>query len=229
MLVLEHGKPMIFGKDRDKGIRLNGLQPEVVTIGENGVTEADLLVHDERPTTADRVHARADVLARLPGPGRVVRGRRAADPRPDDRATRSPDAIASAARATCGVLEGGRDLDRRVTEVAMPARSAASRTSPATDTCENCGARPAHVDIPQPATTSTAAPRRAPRRRSGSRARTCRRRTRRVDEAIARMQDDGVDCLLVVDGGRLVGIFTDRDAIVKVAGRPARGPRVARR
>jgi 2-oxoglutarate ferredoxin oxidoreductase subunit beta len=48
MLVLEHGKPMIFGKDRDKGIRLNGLHPEVVTIGENGVTEADLLVHDEQ-------------------------------------------------------------------------------------------------------------------------------------------------------------------------------------
>ena len=33
MLVLEHGKPMIFGKDRDKGIRLNGLHPEVVTLG----------------------------------------------------------------------------------------------------------------------------------------------------------------------------------------------------
>jgi 2-oxoglutarate ferredoxin oxidoreductase subunit beta len=47
MLFLEHGKPMVFGKDRDKGIRLVGLHPEVVTIGENGITEADLLVHDE--------------------------------------------------------------------------------------------------------------------------------------------------------------------------------------
>ena len=47
MLVLEHGKPMIFGKDRDKGIRLIGLRPEVVTIGQDGVTETDLLVHDE--------------------------------------------------------------------------------------------------------------------------------------------------------------------------------------
>jgi 2-oxoglutarate ferredoxin oxidoreductase subunit beta len=47
MLVLEHGKPMIFGANHDKGIRLRGLHPEVVTIGENGVTEADLLVHDE--------------------------------------------------------------------------------------------------------------------------------------------------------------------------------------
>src|SRR5665811_1289802 len=46
MLFLEHGKPLIYGKERNKGIRLRGLHPEVVTIGEDGVTEADLLVHD---------------------------------------------------------------------------------------------------------------------------------------------------------------------------------------
>lgn len=43
---VEHGKPMIFGKERNKGVVLNGLKLEVVTIGENGVTEQDLLVHD---------------------------------------------------------------------------------------------------------------------------------------------------------------------------------------
>ena len=36
---------MIFGKERNQGIRMNGAHPEVVTIGENG-TENDLLVHD---------------------------------------------------------------------------------------------------------------------------------------------------------------------------------------
>ncbi|MGD0957045.1 MAG: 2-oxoacid:ferredoxin oxidoreductase subunit beta, partial [Candidatus Acidiferrales bacterium] len=41
-----HGKPLIFGKNRDKGIRLNGLELEVVQLG-NGITEKDLLVHDE--------------------------------------------------------------------------------------------------------------------------------------------------------------------------------------
>jgi 2-oxoglutarate ferredoxin oxidoreductase subunit beta len=46
-IYLEHGKPLIFGKDRDKGIRLNGLDPEVVHLG-NGVKEDDLLFHDER-------------------------------------------------------------------------------------------------------------------------------------------------------------------------------------
>jgi 2-oxoglutarate ferredoxin oxidoreductase subunit beta len=42
---IEHGKPMIFGKDRSKGIRLNGLKLEVVELG-HGIGESDLLVHD---------------------------------------------------------------------------------------------------------------------------------------------------------------------------------------
>ena len=37
---------MIFGKERKQGIRMNGAHPEVVTIGEDGITENDLLVHD---------------------------------------------------------------------------------------------------------------------------------------------------------------------------------------
>lgn len=45
-IFLEHGKPMIFGKERNKGIRLNNLKLEVVTIGENGITEEDILVHN---------------------------------------------------------------------------------------------------------------------------------------------------------------------------------------
>ncbi len=45
---LEHGKPMIFGKDRDKGIRLNGLTPEVVDLNTSGIKEDDLLFHDEK-------------------------------------------------------------------------------------------------------------------------------------------------------------------------------------
>jgi 2-oxoglutarate ferredoxin oxidoreductase subunit beta len=47
VLELEHGKPLIFGKNRDKGIRLHGLDPEVVELGK-GITEDDLLFHDER-------------------------------------------------------------------------------------------------------------------------------------------------------------------------------------
>jgi 2-oxoglutarate/2-oxoacid ferredoxin oxidoreductase subunit beta len=46
-LVLEHGQPLLFGKARNRGIRLHGLHPEVVTLGEHGITEADILRHDE--------------------------------------------------------------------------------------------------------------------------------------------------------------------------------------
>ena len=48
-LHLEHGKPMVFGKERNRGLRLRPgtLEIEVVKIGEEGITEADLLVHDE--------------------------------------------------------------------------------------------------------------------------------------------------------------------------------------
>jgi 2-oxoglutarate ferredoxin oxidoreductase subunit beta len=46
-LYLEHGKPLIYGKDRNKGIRLHGLDPEAVELG-NGITADDLLIHDER-------------------------------------------------------------------------------------------------------------------------------------------------------------------------------------
>jgi 2-oxoglutarate ferredoxin oxidoreductase subunit beta len=47
LIELEHGKPLIFGKDRDKGIRLNGMTPEVVELGK-GISEDDLLFHDEK-------------------------------------------------------------------------------------------------------------------------------------------------------------------------------------
>ena len=45
-LYVEHGKKMIFGKEKNKGIKLNGFNLEVVTIGENGVGEDDLVTHD---------------------------------------------------------------------------------------------------------------------------------------------------------------------------------------
>ena len=48
-----------------------------------------------------------------------------------------------------------------------------------------------------------------------------------ADEAVRRMHDNGTDCVLVVDGGRLVGIFTDRDAVLKVAGRELKARPIA--
>lgn len=45
-LFVEAGKPLIFGKEKDKGIVLKDAHLEIVKIGENGITEKDILVHD---------------------------------------------------------------------------------------------------------------------------------------------------------------------------------------
>ncbi len=49
-LHVEHGQPLRFGNEHSRGLRLDParLALEVVTLGENGVTEGDLLVHDEK-------------------------------------------------------------------------------------------------------------------------------------------------------------------------------------
>jgi CBS domain-containing protein len=94
---------------------------------------------------------------------------------------------------------------------------------PGDDTCANCGADLWNADTPQPATTfrgnllgmhldDLGAP--APHLIDAGAS---------IEDAIARMQAESIDCLLVTDGGALVGIFTDRDAILKVAGEPTAG------
>ncbi len=45
-IILHHGEPMIFGKEKNKGLVLDGLKLKIVTIGENGVSKEDILVHD---------------------------------------------------------------------------------------------------------------------------------------------------------------------------------------
>jgi 2-oxoglutarate ferredoxin oxidoreductase subunit beta len=45
-IILKHGEPMVFGKDNDKGLVLDGLKLKVVKLGENGITEKSLLIHD---------------------------------------------------------------------------------------------------------------------------------------------------------------------------------------
>jgi 2-oxoglutarate ferredoxin oxidoreductase subunit beta len=99
-LYLEHGKPLLFGKDRNKGIRLHGLDPEVVTLG-SGITIDDLLIHDEkaeepslayllsrmvypkfpecigvfrcvqRPTYDEELNSQIDNLIKTKGPGKL--------------------------------------------------------------------------------------------------------------------------------------------------------------
>ncbi len=65
-LPLEHGKPMLFGKEKNKGIRWNvkTFQPEVVQLGVDGVKIEDILVHDEHAESP----ALAFMLSRMGAP-----------------------------------------------------------------------------------------------------------------------------------------------------------------
>ncbi|HTK45910.1 MAG TPA: CBS domain-containing protein [Patescibacteria group bacterium] len=94
---------------------------------------------------------------------------------------------------------------------------------PGDDICANCGADLWSADTPQPATTFHGRLLGMHLDELGAPAPKSVEVGVPVDEAIARMQAEGIDCLLVTDHGELVGIFTDRDAILKVAGRPSSG------
>ena len=142
MLELEHGKPLIFGKNRDKGIRLNGMDPEVVELGK-GISEDDLLFHDEKAPRTDLAY----LLSRMrhpdfPEPIGVFRD--VDRPTYDELMTaRSRRPSPSAARATW----------RSSSTAAKPGPSAESTRSDlvicpvchfdniaGSDDCENCGA-----------------------------------------------------------------------------------------
>lgn len=61
LLFMEHGQPLLFGKNKDKGIKVSGAVPSVININEDGNSINDVLVHDE----FDRNPARATLLAHL--------------------------------------------------------------------------------------------------------------------------------------------------------------------
>ncbi len=54
-LMLEHGKPLIFGKDRDKGIIIEGTQPRVVKIEDVGIY--DIHIHNAQKVNPDYAFA----------------------------------------------------------------------------------------------------------------------------------------------------------------------------
>jgi 2-oxoglutarate ferredoxin oxidoreductase subunit beta len=242
MLFLEDGKPMVFGKDRDKGIRLRGLHPEVVTIGRDGVTEDNLLVHDAH---AEEPHL-ALILSRMwwpqfPVPVGVFRD--VARPTHDELlADQVREAVEQQGEGELGrVLVAGETWTVAAAERPSEAgrgeavRSARTRTRglicpvcrfqnfEGEDACENCGADLRTSDIPQQATSFTGRLMGEHLDALGVEPPPTIEVDAPVVEAIARMHREKIDYLLVMDEGTLVGIFTERDAVLKLAGRSMLG------
>jgi 2-oxoglutarate ferredoxin oxidoreductase subunit beta len=72
VVIIEHGKPMIFGKEHDKGIRLEGFTPTVVSLKEGTYSASDLIVHNENDTMLSFILARMSSIPHLPRPVGVV-------------------------------------------------------------------------------------------------------------------------------------------------------------
>jgi 2-oxoglutarate ferredoxin oxidoreductase subunit beta len=68
VVFIEHGKPLVFGKEKDKGIKLDGFTPTVVSLTDGKSSVNDLLVHNEHDTTLSFILADMTYKAGLPRP-----------------------------------------------------------------------------------------------------------------------------------------------------------------
>ncbi len=67
-VMLEHGQPLVFGQNEDKGIILDGLQPRVVSLEDGKYSKDDLLVHDEKDKNLAAILANMTYDPELPRP-----------------------------------------------------------------------------------------------------------------------------------------------------------------
>ena len=72
VVFIEHAKPMVFGKEKDKGIVLDGFTPKVVSLKDGKHSVNDLIVHNEKDTMLSFILARMSSIPELPRPCGVV-------------------------------------------------------------------------------------------------------------------------------------------------------------
>ena len=221
VLLLEHGQPMIFGKNNDKGIRLNELEPEIVDL--SYVAQEDLLVHNEfspepslayllsrmrqpdfpepigvfraieKPTYADGILGQIKQAVEDKGAGNLSKLYNAAD----TWEVTKDDALANGHQTNLGQdAIVGSEMDEEYTGVVFHGEQSsdpyADQHDLMTDTIADLNPRQpliASVDIS-------------------------------LAEAIRQMNELNVGLMTLVDDeGKLVGVFTEGDVFMKVAGR----------
>ena len=219
VLFLEHGQPMCFGKSMEKGIRLNGLMPEVVNVAD--VDERQLLVHDEyaaEPTLAY-------LLSRMgppdfPTPVGVFRA--VHKPAYDEELM----AQVQAARETHSLdLNAHYRLGetwavQSTTLEGTPCPVCDYPNLPGAAECEHCLASLVHEEASAAEAQSKirSSLRNDSVEQLGPSAAISVFGTATVAEALAILREQHIGCVLVTDSaGKLSGIFTERDALARVA------------
>ncbi len=218
IIELEHGKPLIFGKDRDKGIRLNGLEPEVVELGK-GITEDDLLFHDEKAPEPSLAY----LLSRMnhphfPEPIGVLRAVDA--PRYDQQLNEQvqSEIDLKGVGELQDLFDSGETwtIDEDETSPASDA-SSVSQTNGAASHASNGSNDDENEDLPVPATAveralledhlDALAPKTAV---------TCSPDTT-VGDVLKLMVEKSIGAVMVVDDGKYTGIFSERDVLLKLS------------
>ena len=210
---LEHGKPLIFGKNRDKGIRLNGMEPEVVELGK-GITEDDLLFHDEKAAEPSLAY----LLSRMrhedgfPEPIGVFRAVEAAEVRRGaERADRSGPSEARRRRSERSV-----QLRRNLGGDMIICPYCSSENIEGVDLCDDCGQPLSDSHLAPPSNeveqgllqdrVSVLAPKPPLTVKPDT----------PVAEVLKLMVEQKIGCVIVADGPKPLGIFSERDALRKL-------------
>jgi 2-oxoglutarate/2-oxoacid ferredoxin oxidoreductase subunit beta len=211
ILYLEHGKPMMFGKDRNKGIRLNGFTPEVVELG-NGISEGDLLVHDATSTELAYILSSME-FPQYPAPMGVIRDIR----RPhlaeqlmgqvkEAQAKRGIGDLNKLYRAAdLWTVTGREEVQSKITGEVPP-----ELDEEYVDELGQTAAEPSEIQDRLIATTIGQLHPRAPITIEAHSS---------LERAIRQMKLHHIGALLVTDAqDKLVGIFTELDVLRKIAG-----------
>jgi len=214
ILYLEHGKPMVFGKNLDRGIRLNGFTPEVVNLGD-GISETDLVVHDSHSTELGHILANME----YPTPMGVFRDAGNRPTYTDGLMAQIAEAQTKRGKGNLNELYRSADLwtvvpvktdepieshvsgrvpieldEEYVDEIDTPDKADAPSAVRDALIADTVAALAAHAPIEVDTHTSLA-------------------------KAIRQMNSHNIGCVMVTDDNdRLVGIFTERDVLMRVAG-----------
>ena len=187
IIYLEHGKPMVFGQNQDKGIRLNKFQPEVVQLG-NGVTEKDLILYDVTSLPLALMISSME-FPDFPAPLGIFYQ--------VDKPTYGEGLMEQI--ETAQAQRGVGDLDElyrsaEIWTIEAPAEEEVDTSKIEAQLSQaSVSILSTNTLITIPATASVAA-------------------------AIETMTENNIGCLLVMENGDMVGIFTERDVLNRVAG-----------
>jgi len=210
LLFLEHGKPLVFGKNKDKGIALrNGFIPEVVDLG-NGAKKADLLVHDAHTDASDLAY----LLSRVEHPSILGVFRNVQRPTyTEGLMGQVAEAQAKRGKGDLNKLYRSADL-WDVTSTKTVESKVAGTLSLELDeeyvdeldrTREALNEMQDHLDNAEISILEPKAPIMVEQQTS-------------LANSIRLMTSHNIGCLLVTDeDGRLVGVFTERDVLNRVA------------